>query len=181
MTAIEENRIILAPLDAVHEIEAAKEIYLEAFPPAEQRPWDMIVSRCDGRLDVTGIYLDRRLVGMITTWKFDDFIYVEHFVVDPTLRGRNIGSNAIRILQQQCAPLPILLEVEPEHLSPQAMSRIKFYQRLGFHIIDRSYVQPPYDTFLPPVHLWLMSTEPGLSPQNASLLLHRVVYNVTEA
>lgn len=181
MTAIEENRITLAPLDGAHDIDAAKEIYLEAFPPAEQRPWEMITTRCGGRLDLTGIYLGERLVGMITTWKFDDFIYVEHFVVDPTLRGRNIGSTAIRILREQCAPLPILLEVEPEHLSAQALSRIQFYKRLGFHIIDRSYVQPPYDTFLPPVHLWLMSTEPGLSPQNASLLLHRVVYNVTEA
>lgn len=181
MTETVEQRIILSPLDADSDIASAKEIYLDAFPPAEQRPWEKILSRCEGRLDLTGVYLDQRLVGMITTWRFDDFIYVEHFVIDPTLRGKGIGSAAIRRLQEQCAPLPILLEAEPEHLSPQALSRIKFYQRLGFHIIDRSYVQPPYDTYLPPVHLWLLSTSPDLSPDNASLLLHRIVYNVTEA
>lgn len=181
MTAIDESKVTIAPLDATCDIEAAKEIYLEAFPPAEQRPWEKIVSRCDGKLDLTGVYLNRHLVGMITTWKFDSFIYVEHFVVDPTLRGRGIGSAAINQLRRQCSPMPILLEAEPEHLSPQALSRIRFYQRLGFHIIDRSYVQPPYDTYLPPVHLWLMSTDASLSPAEASLLLHRIVYNVTQA
>lgn len=173
--------IRIAPLVGVNDIDAAKEIYLDAFPPAEQRPWEKILSRCDGKLDLNGIYMADRLVGMITTWNFDSFVYVEHFVVDPTIRGKGIGSNAINLLKQQLAPLPVLLEVEPEHLSPQALSRIRFYQRLGFHIIDRSYVQPPYDSYLPPVHLWLMSTDEALSPHEASLLLHRVVYNVTEA
>ena len=181
MTAIEENRITIAPLETPDDIATAKEIYLDAFPPAEQRPWEKILSRCDGKLDLTGVYMNRRLVGMITTWDFDGFTYIEHFVIDPTLRGRGIGSAAIRLMQSKCAPLPLLLEAEPEHLSPQALSRIKFYQRLGFHIIDRSYVQPPYDTYLPPVHLWLMSTSADLSPQQASLLLHRVVYNVARS
>lgn len=181
MTVFEEDKISISPITTETDLEAAKEIYLEAFPPAEQRPWEMIAARCDGKLSLSGIYLNGRIVGMVTTWRFPDFVYVEHFVVDATLRGRNIGSSAIHILQRQCAPLPILLEVEPEHLSPQALSRIKFYQRLGFHIIDRSYVQPPYDSYLPPVHLWLMATDPELSPQKASLLLHRVVYGVIEA
>lgn len=181
MTAIEETKITLAPIVNNDDINAAKEIYLDAFPPAEQRPWDKILSRCNGRLNLSGIYLNHRLAGIITTWTFDNFLYVEHFVVDPTLRSKGIGSAAIRILQKQCAPRPILLEVEPEHLSEQAARRVKVYQRLGFHIIDRSYVQPPYDSYLPPVHLWLMSTDPSISPVDASLLLHRIVYNVTEA
>lgn len=181
MKTIDENKITLSPLDAPPDIETAKEIYIDAFPPAEQRPWEKIVSRCEGKLSLTGIYMAGKLVGMITTWGFDDFVYVEHFVIDPTLRGRGIGSAAMRRLQRQCSPLPILLEAEPEHLSEQARHRISFYKALGFHIIDRSYVQPPYDTYLPPVHLWLMSTDSSLSPQNASLLLHRKVYNVVEA
>jgi len=180
MTAIDENKVTLAPLTSADDIALAREIYLDAFPPAEQRPWDRIMSRCGGRLNLTGIYIGCRLVGIITTWQFDKFIYVEHFVVDPTLRSQGIGRAAMHIMQQRCDPLPIVLEAEPEHLSPQAMSRIKFYQRLGFHVIDRSYVQPPYDTYLPPVHLWLMSTDHELDPHETSLLLHRIVYNVKE-
>lgn len=181
MTTIEETKITLAPIVTDSDLNIAKEIYLDAFPPAEQRSWDKILSRCDGKLNLTGIFLGQRIVGIITNWNFDNFLYVEHFVIDPTMRSQGIGSAAISILQRQCAPLPILLEVEPEHLSTQAARRVSVYQRLGFHVIDRSYVQPPYDSYLPPVHLWLMSTDPNISPEKASLLLHRVVYNVTEA
>ncbi|MBD5211219.1 MAG: GNAT family N-acetyltransferase [Barnesiella sp.] len=181
MKPIDDTKVTLSPIMLAADLEAAKEIYLDAFPPAEQRPWDMIESRCDGRLTLTGVRLADRLVGMLTTWSFDDFVYVEHFVIDPTLRGRGIGSAAMRLLQQQCAPLPILLEAEPEHQSEQARHRIRFYRTLGFDIIDRSYVQPPYDTYLPPVHLWLMSTDASLDAARSSLLLHRQVYNVAEA
>lgn len=180
MTIFEEDKISISPIVSASELEAAKEIYLEAFPPAEQRSWDMIEARCGGKLTLWGIYLNGQIVGMMTTWQFPEFMYVEHFVVDARLRGRRIGSSAIRILERHCAPMPILLEVEPEHLSAQAQSRIQFYQRLGFHVIDRSYVQPPYDSYLPPVHLWLMATDATISPDKASTLLHRVVYGVTE-
>lgn len=175
------SKISLAPIKSESDFEKAQEIYLDAFPPAEQRPWDKILDGCGGRLNLTGIYIEEKLVGIITTWQFPHFIYIEHFVVDPTLRSRGIGRTAIDRLKELSSPLPILLEAEPEHLSPQAQSRIRFYQRLGFHIIDRSYVQPPYDTYLPPVHLWLMSTDPQLPHHEASLLLHREVYNVKEA
>lgn len=181
MTEHNDNNIRLAPIGGYNEIAKAKEIYLDAFPPAEQRPWDKILSRCGGKLNLTGIYRNDFLVGIITTWKFEHFVYVEHFVIDPTLRNRGIGQKAIRLLEEQTSPLPILLEAEPEHISPLAKSRINFYSRLGFHVIDRSYVQPPYDTYLPPVHLWLLSTDPNLSPTEASLLLHRIVYNVHPA
>lgn len=179
MTTTIDSNVKLAPISGYADIAKAKEIYLDAFPPAEQRPWDAILSLCGSKLSLTGIYIDYRLVGIITTWKFEHFIYVEHFVVDPLLRSQGIGRAAINILREQSAPLPILLEAEPEHLSPQAASRIKFYDRLGFHVIDRSYVQPPYDTYLPAVHLWLLSTDPSLSPLEAAALLHRVVYGVT--
>lgn len=176
-----DSKISLSPITSESDFIKAKEIYLDSFPPAEQRPWEMIISGCDGCLTLTGIYIVEKLVGIITTWKFSHFIYVEHFVVDPTLRGRGIGRTAIGLLRAASAPLPILLEAEPEHLSPQAESRIRFYKHLGFDVIDRSYVQPPYDTYLPPVHLWLMSTDPTLQPGEAALLLHREVYNVKEA
>lgn len=178
IAAIDENKVRLAPIASYVDIAKAKEIYLDAFPPAEQRPWDKIMSLCGGKLNLTGIYIDMRLVGIITTWRFEHFVYIEHFVVDPMLRSQGIGRAAIHQLQQAVMPLPLLLEAEPEHLSEQARSRIKFYDRLGFHVIDRSYVQPPYDCYLPPVHLWLLSTDPALSPFEASLLLHRIVYNV---
>lgn len=178
MTDINISDVKLAPISGYAYIAKAKEIYLDAFPPAEQRPWDEILSMCGSKINLTGIYIDTRLVGIITTWKFEHFVYVEHFVIDPLLRNHGIGRTAIDILRRKSAPLPILLEAEPEHLSPLAKDRIRFYDRLGFHVIDRSYVQPPYDTFLPPVHLWLLSTDPTLSPREASLLLHRVVYGV---
>ena len=116
---------------------------------------------------------------MITTWNFKNFVYIEHFVIDPTLRSHGLGSRALKVLQQAIGNRPLLLEVEPEHISEEAARRIKFYDRIGFKVISRSYVQPPYDTYLPPVHLWLMSTDGSTDAEEASLLLHTQVYGVT--
>lgn len=173
------NDIKLRELIDESELQQAREIYLDAFPPAEQRSWESITGGCGGRLHLNGIFAGQQLVGMITTWDFEHFIYIEHFVINPTLRSYGLGSKALKVLQQTVENRPLLLEVEPEHISEEAVRRIKFYDRLGFKIISRSYVQPPYDTYLPPVHLWLMSTDGSTDADEASLLLHTQVYGVT--
>ncbi len=81
------------------------------------------------------------------------------------------------------AGLPTVLEVEPApadqpHSLPSR--RIRFYERAGFSIIDRGYVQPPYSPALPAVPLWLMSTNLTISPARVAATLHRKVYDIAE-
>lgn len=172
------RNIAVRPIGDYSEMMRARDIYLHAFPPAEQRPWQSILEGCDGCLTLRGIYANEILVGIVTTWNFPQFLYIEHLVVDATLRGKGIGRKALSLVARQAFPLPLLLEVEPEHLNEEAHRRVNFYTRLGFSIIDKTYVQPPYAPYLPPVHLWLMATSAQINPATAAATLHTDVYGV---
>lgn len=156
-------------------LDSALEIYLEAFPPDERRPWKSILSPDDiAGPRLQGIFADGRLVGMVTTWAFDNFTYVEHLALSTSTRGQGIGSKVVAALKASSA-VPLLLEVEPRHLSDQAARRIGFYARAGFDVIDTGYVQPPYSPHLSPVALWLMASG-RVDPDKAAATLHSRVY-----
>lgn len=156
------------------DLDTAQRIYLDAFPPEERRPWESITDRDKNRLRLEGIYRNDLIAGIITTWKFDLFTYVEHLAIDRSFRGHNIGGSAIATLARR-ENRPLLIEVEPSGTTPDADRRIRFYHRHGFEIIDTSYIQPPYGKGLPSVPLWLMST--GLvDPSSAADILHAEVY-----
>lgn len=153
----------------------AEEIYIEAFPPEERRQWDQIaVSVNLPKLRLDGIFVNESLAGIITTWDFGSFIYIEHFAVERRMRGRNIGGAVIAKLARR-ENRPLLIEVEPSGSTPDADRRIRFYRNHGFEVIDKSYVQPPYVVGLPSVPLWLMS-DGAVDPVAATALLHAEVY-----
>ena len=118
------------------------------------------------------------LLGLLTTWHFEEFIYIEHFAIDPDLRSRGYGAEALKtfIAQQQC---PIVLEAEPptDKLSTR---RIRFYERCGLTLYDFPYIQPAYTPESNPVELRLMGT---LNTDDTPLalvskILHREVYGL---
>lgn len=75
-------------------------------------------------------------VGFITYWDFNDFYYVEHFAIDPTLRNGGYGKKTLDYL---CKELdrPIVLEVEMP-VEEMAKRRINFYQRQGFVLWEKN-------------------------------------------
>ena len=56
---------------------------------------------------------------------------------------------------------PIYFEVEPETLSEIAGRRINYYERNGFQVVKRDYLQPPYHREEQGVPLYIMSSELG--------------------
>lgn len=95
-------------------------------------------------------------VGILTYWNLDDFIYIEHFAVNPILRGKGIGRKALKefIIKRQ-GRLPIVLEVEhPDN--DISLRRIQFYERLGFVLWRNDYMQPPYRMSDKEIPLYLM-------------------------
>lgn len=154
------------------DLSIARNIYLSSFPPEERRDWDLIVN--EDNPELSGIYEENALVGLVTLWHFEDFIYVEHFAVDSSMRSKGTGAAVLSLLAGE--PLPLLLEIEPPHSSPDAERRLKFYSRNGFTTISTTYIQPPYKPGLPEVPLHLMSTSAELDPEKAAETLHRHVY-----
>ena len=174
-------------------------IYHTSFPIDEQRPIESIahliehderfvayaiVNENEDDNDAAGLQAisqqptakSQYLLGLLTTWHFEEFIYIEHFAIDPDLRSRGYGAEALKtfIAQQQ---RPIVLEAEPptDELSTR---RVGFYKRLGLTLYDFPYIQPAYTPESNPVELRLMGTlDTNTTPLPlVSKILHREVY-----
>lgn len=164
-------------------LEPARRLYVDAFPPEERRPWEQILLEPSDTLRgpflhtlLLGEGISDRFAGMISSWQFDEFSYLEHFATMPGLRGSGIGSQVLAALVAGFT-VPWVLEVErPTDDNPMAARRIAFYERNGFHVLDYDYIQPPYSPGLPEVPLLLMSTDPGIDPAAVAAILHREVY-----
>ncbi len=117
-----------------------------------------------------------KLLGLLTTWEFDDFIYIEHFAIDPTLRSQGYGSEALKAFIHEHGK-PIVLEAEPP-TDALSIRRIKFYERIGLTLYDFPYMQPAYTEDSHPVELRLMGTiDTEATPlTDVEQQLHREVY-----
>jgi ribosomal protein S18 acetylase RimI-like enzyme len=132
-------------------------LYEEAFPVNERRDAGQL-RRMIGNRDsmyFNAIRNDGRLAGLYVYWDLGDFHYIEHLAVLASCRGRGVGT---RVLEYTASHLTgsRLLEVEP------ASRQVAFYERQGYTVLDREYVQPPYDDRRQACPLWIMGNErPG--------------------
>ena len=170
-------------------------IYRESFPIDEQRPVESIARLIaeEPRYTMYAIVDDneeenedenskhntlntKQPIGLLTTWFFDEFIYIEHFAIDPELRSQGYGSKAMSTFIKQQGK-PIVLEAEPP-TDELTRRRIRFYERQGLTLYDFPYLQPAYTEASQPVELRLMGTldiHATLLP-HVSVTLHREVY-----
>lgn len=119
-----------------------------AFPPDERRD-DWQQRAHTDRNDKFHCLLIRDIetpVGLLTYWQFEDFVYIEHFAIDESLRNHGYGGQALRAFIGRME-LPVVLEVEmPRGRGDITHRRIGFYRRQGFSLRRMSYKQPPYRT-----------------------------------
>ncbi len=149
----------------------------EAFPNTEMRTYEG-----QKKLLLENIYSidverdnENKIIGFIAHWKLTDFSYIEHFAVDKSQRGNNIGA---KMLNEFCKSQkrPVVLEVEyPE--DDFSIRRIGFYERNNFNMNEYKYLQPPTrkgNDFLP---LKIMSI-PRKITKNEFETLNSDLYNV---
>jgi ribosomal protein S18 acetylase RimI-like enzyme len=177
-------------------------IYRESFPIDEQRPIESIARLLteEPRYTMHAIIDDnyaaelqavgqkpkansqvptannQKLLGLLTTWHFEEFIYIEHFAIDPTLRSQGYGSEALKAFIHEHGK-PLVLEAEPP-TDALSIRRIKFYERIGLTLYDFPYMQPAYTEDSHPVELRLMGTiDTEATPlTDVEQQLHREVY-----
>lgn len=156
-------------------------VYHASFPIDEQRPIESIAHLIehDERF-ITYALTDTtsNFIGLLTTWDFEEFIYIEHFAITPTLRSKGYGTEALKTLISKHNK-PIILEAEPP-TDEQSIRRIHFYERLGLSLYDFPYIQPAYTPENRPVKLCLMGTidTATTSLTHVSETLHREVYGI---
>ena len=170
-------------------------IYLQSFPIDEQRPVESIARLLneEPRYAMYAIVDDNyaaelqtqsqqpianspKALGLLTTWEFNDFIYIEHIAIDPTLRSQGYGSEALKAFIHEHGK-PIVLEAEPP-TDEMTRRRIRFYERIGLTLYDYPYIQPAYTEESLPVELRLMGTidTENIPLDKVSDTLHREVY-----
>ena len=121
-------------------------LYVSAFPELERRTWEGLVHELtyEKRFHANVLLKENQFVGLLNFWNFEGFYYLEHFAISEKLRGRNIGTDAMKLFMSRCN-LPIIFEVEMP-TSIIAQKRIQFYERLGFILLPNKYAQPPYSS-----------------------------------
>ena len=118
----------LTRIDASHPLfEASFTLYEASFPPNERRMReDHLRALQDADFSPLGAVEDGVLLADVFLWETEDFCYLEHFAVQPSLRGHGTGSTILRQLLTQDKPL--ILEIEPPE-DEITCRRKHFYER----------------------------------------------------
>lgn len=120
----------------------AMALYRDSFPIHEQRqPPSQGAALAHEDYWFNLIYDEAEFVGLLLCWKAHSFTYVEHFCIEPALRGRQYGSKALALLAQEGRQ--VILEIDPV-VDEQSLRRKRFYEQAGYVANPYAHVHPPY-------------------------------------
>lgn len=154
----------------------------EAFPPEERRDDDAQRDNTDHRPQFHPHVIKDgdEPVGLMTYWKLDDFVYVEHFAVHASKRNGGYGARSMmHCLETAGAPVVLEVEMPGNELSRR---RIAFYERCGFRLCLLPYRQPPYrdgDGWLPLYLMYAGIDDISEHFDRITKAIHETVYGVT--
>lgn len=117
----------------------------------------------------------------IAAWKFADFVFIEHFAVNPVYRNGGIGSCMLQeVINQVLCRICLEVELPDNEL---AKRRIGFYERNGFVLNHYPYIQPSISKGQKPLPLLIMTTDGSIAEeefQKIRKLLYKYVYHASE-
>ena len=114
----------------------------KSFPVDEYRTRDRQEALfSDPAYAVYGLKNGVALKAFVSTWQFDDFVFIEHFAVNPLYRNNGLGGKILNDLVKKLKK-QVCLEVELP-TTVMARRRIGFYERNGFFLNLYPYEQPP--------------------------------------
>ena len=158
-------------------------IYEQSFPIDERRDIPELLELLSSQQDFSlyAICDAHGVVGMLSSWMLDGWMYIEHFAIDEAARGKGIGREVLRMFLSNSV-LPVVLEVEPP-TDLATRRRITFYRSEGFELHDTyRYIQPSYGEGRSTVELRLMTycAPDACNLDDLAHLLHRRVYGVCD-
>lgn len=118
------------------ELRKMKQIYLEAFPKAERKPFGLMKRKAkQGKMEMLSIMEGRTLVGLAITVLCEDMVLLDYFAVSRLCRGKNYGSSALGLLKERYRDKRFILEIElPDDNASNREERIRrkhFYLKNG--------------------------------------------------
>jgi ribosomal protein S18 acetylase RimI-like enzyme len=156
-----------------------EQIYTDSFPADERREWPELKELLNHpNFSLKKVLNNRELVGLISFWNLPGFVFIEHFAIRESARGKGIGTQVLKqVIEDKSTK--VVVEVE-EPITESARRRIEFYERLGFSVCEGIYYQPPYSSDKNKVKMLLMSFPNRLTPsdfETIKILIYRNVYN----
>ncbi len=160
------------------DFDAIFKIMDESFPDSEMRTYEGQKKLLENEKYHIHEEFDENgaLVGFLAYWKLANCVFFEHLAVSSACRGHGIGKN-ILLRNMKNAKLPIFLEVEPPE-TDVAKRRIAFYERLGFHLNDFYYEQPPLRKNQLAQRLLIMSNPKPISAEKFAKYKKEIYTNV---
>ncbi len=151
--------------------------YEKTFPEIERRSKEQFLDLAENPdAFVFLIKNEDETIGYCVIWELSSFYFLEHFEVFEEFRNQKFGEKILESLQEKFEK--IILETEPNSLSEIAERRLHFYQRNGFEIIEKNYLQPSYGEGKSSVNLFLMA---NFLPENLEILvneIYEIVYGI---
>ncbi|MDO4763671.1 MAG: GNAT family N-acetyltransferase [Flavobacteriaceae bacterium] len=142
---------------SLSEREKIHQSYSSAFPKDEQRDeGDFWALFQNPNAEILTIYNAENFIGYLVLWHLSETVFIEHFEVFEEFRGQSLGTRVLEFLKQKHSQ--IILETEPAEFHTIAERRVNFYERNGFTILKKDYIQPSYGEGKNPINLWLMGT-----------------------
>ena len=114
-----------------------------SFPRDEYRALHQQRSNVDGNEAFCMNILcdDECPIGLLSYWRFDGYIYIEHFAIEATKRNKGYGALVLKQLLKTESKVVLEVELPTDETSCR---RIGFYGRCGFEMCNREYIQPAY-------------------------------------
>ena len=151
--------------------------YEKTFPEDERRSKEQFLDLAENPdVFVFLIKNEDETIGYCVIWELSNFYFLEHFEVFEEFRNQKFGEKILASLQEKFEKM--ILETEPDSLSEIAARRLQFYQRNGFEIVEKNYLQPSYGEGKSSLHLFLMA---NFEPENVETLIqeiHKIVYEI---
>lgn len=111
-----------------------RKLYEAAFPECEKKPfWLIRVKNKQGKADMWYLKENDVFVGLAITMNHKNLVLLDYFAIDEKMRGKGVGSTALKALQTYYAGRQFFLEIESvyehsENLS-QRKRRKQFYMQ----------------------------------------------------
>lgn len=146
----------------------AWELYEEAFPSQEKRFLAEQIQLLNNHFyTFQAIYDNNNFIGILGFWEIEEFIFIEHFAINSSLRGKNYGTLILSEFLKE--KKYVILEIEPP-LNQQNLKRLHFYQNLGFVQNTIEHFQVPFRKGDTPIALELLSYKTSLTQEKYQFL-----------
>ncbi|AXH10628.1 hypothetical protein CP960_06740 [Malaciobacter halophilus] len=144
-------------------------LYQDSFPSNEKRELKSQEKAFQNHNYNALCYIDDKneFIALLFYWQLHKFIFIEHFAVNPKLRGQSYGSKILNKFLENKEN--IVLEIEPV-CDEMTQKRLNFYKRLEFFENEYEHYQIPLKKDDKPIKLSLLSYKKAINNEEYSKL-----------